>query len=137
MSNTKIIVTTPKGSVVQVKTEAGDITAHIEWSPSFGGERTSQFQTGQAKFDSETMRLMEPYMQLDTGAMIVSMRLSTNPGDGEIIINTPYARRVYYSKSPVGRKTGALRGPRHFDRMKADKKGQLQRFAAAVTGGKV
>lgn len=136
MGNQKIIVTTPKGSVVQFKTEAGEVAARIEWNPGFGANKTAVFQKGQAMMDSEVMRLMEPYMQLLTGAMIMSMRLSTTPGSGEVIVNTPYASRVYYTKSGIGRKTGPLRGPRYFDRMKADKKDQLRRTAAAAMGGK-
>lgn len=132
----KIVVTTPQGSVIQVKTVNGKIQARIEWSPDFGARRSARFNTAQARFDSEVMRLMEPYMQMVTGAMIMSMRVSSTPGTGEVIVNTPYARKVYRSKSPVGRPTGQLRGPFYFERMKADKREQLRRFAASETGGK-
>ena len=132
----RIVVSTPKGSVIQYKTKNGTIRAAIEWNPTFGPQRTAQANSAQAKFDSEVMRLMEPYMQLVTGAMIMSMRLSSTPGSGEIIVNTPYARKVFYSKSPVGRPTGPLRGPYYFHRMKADKRDQLRTFAASATGGK-
>lgn len=132
----KIVITTPKGDVVTYKTANGEIKARIEWNPDFGSNRTRQFRQGQKMFDSEVMRLMEPYMQMVTGAMIMSMRLSSTPGTGEVIVNTPYARRVYYSRSPVGRPTGALRGPYYFHRMKADKRDHLRRFAASATGGK-
>lgn len=132
----KLIITTPKGSVMRIKTNAGTVTAKIEWNPSFGKDRTSSFNAGQARLDSEIMRLMEPYMQMVSGAMIMSMRLSTTPGSGEIIVNTPYARKVYYSRSAVGRPTGPLRGPRYFERMKADKKSQIRRFTASHLGAK-
>ena len=132
----RIIITTPKGSVIQYKTKSGTIRASLEWDPQFGPERSAQANNAQAKFDSEVMRLMEPYMQLVTGAMIMSMRLSSTPGSGEIIVNTPYARKVFYSKSPVGRPTGPLRGPYYVHRMKADKRDQLRTFAASPTGGK-
>ncbi|MBR1533719.1 MAG: hypothetical protein IJ639_05100 [Ruminococcus sp.] len=132
----KIIITTPKGAVVQYKTKNGTIKTRIEWSPGFGRDRSAQANTAQAMFDSEVMRLMEPYMQLVTGAMIASMRLSSTPGTGEVIVNTPYARRVYYSRSSVGRPTGPLRGPYYFHRMKADKRDHLRRFAASAIGGK-
>lgn len=128
----RIIVTTPRGSVVKI----GNTTARIEWSPSFGAKRTSDFNKGQKMLDEEIMKQMEPYMQMVSGAMIMSMRLSTTPGSGEIVVNTPYARKVYYSRSPVGRPTGALRGPYHFARMKADKKAYLRKFVAATVGGK-
>lgn len=132
--NLKLIVKTPKGSVVQVKTPNGTMTARLEWNDGFGAKMTNQLQTGQEKFDMEVMKQMEPYMQLDSGAMIQSMRLSTDVGSGRIRVNTPYATNVYHSKSKVGRKTGRLRGPYYFDRMKADKQAYLQYFITKVTG---
>ena len=132
----RIVITTPKGSVVTYKTENGKISARIDWNPAFGSERTRRFREAQVMFDTEVMRLMEPYMQMVTGAMIMSMRLSSTPGTGEVIVNTPYARKVYYSRSPVGRPTGALRGPYYFHRMKADKRDHLQVFAATASGAK-
>ena len=132
----KIVITTPKGSVVQYKTDNGVIKARLEWKPTFGAERTTSANNGQAKFDNEVMRLMEPYMQLVTGAMIMSMRLSSTPGDGEIIVNTPYARKVYYSRSPVGRPTGSLRGPYYFERMKAANRGRRSLTSGRTTSGR-
>jgi hypothetical protein len=132
----RIVITTPKGSVVTYKTANGKISARIDWNPDFGSNRTRRFRQGQVMFDTEVMRLMEPYMQLVTGAMIASMRLSSTPGTGEVIVNTPYARRVYYSRSSVGRPTGPLRGPYYFHRMKANNREHLRRFSASALGAK-
>ena len=132
----RTVISTPRGAVVQLKTKAGEMKAELLWNPGFGPEYTRKFNSAQAKLDSEVMRLLEPYMQLDTGAMIMSMRLATTPGHGEIIVNTPYARRVYYSNSPVGRATGPLRGPYYFPRMVADKRGYLRSFAARTLGAR-
>ena len=134
--NPKLIVETPAGRVVTVKTKDGTMTARLVWNPGFGRRFTVQLQSGQAKLDMEIMKQMQPYMQLDTGAMIKSMELATEVGSGLIRVRTPYARRVYYSKAGIGRKTGALRGPRYFPRMKADKLPYLHQFAKKVVGTK-
>lgn len=134
--NPKIIVETPQGRVVTVKTKDGTMRARLTWNQGFGRKFTNQLQSGQAKFDMEVMKQMQPYMQLDTGAMIKSMELATEVGSGLIRVRTPYARRVYYSRTRIGRKTGALRGPYYFQRMKSDKQGYFRQFAKKVVGSK-
>ena len=134
--NPKLIVETPAGRVVTVKTKEGTMRARLVWNPGFGRKFTAQLQSGQAKLDMEIMKQMQPYMQLDSGAMIKSMELATEVGSGLIRVRTPYARKVYYSKAGVGRKTGALRGPYYFQRMKADKVGYFRNFAKKVVGAK-
>ncbi len=81
--------------------------------------------------DSEVMRCMEPYMPKQTGTMIDSMIIATRIGSGEVVVNTPYARKV----SRKARKNG-LRGSRFFERMKADCKDDILRGAAEFSGGK-
>lgn len=135
-SNSKLITETPKGRVVTVQGKNGTVTARLEWKPGFGPKFTRRMQGGQAKFDMEVMKQLEPYMQLDTGAMIGSMQLATDVGSGLIRVRTPYARKVYYSRSRIGRTTGILRGPHYFPRMKADRQNYLKRFAAKEVGAK-
>lgn len=98
-------------------------------------ERTAQFQQTQAMLDSEVMRVMEPYMPLDTGTMIASMQSATHPGSGEIHVNTPYAAKVNYISGIMG-KNGPNRGRRFFDRMKADKLAYFKAFVAKALGAK-
>ncbi len=84
----------------------------------------------QKYIDSETMRLMEPYMQLDTSQMIKSMYGSTDIGSGEINVETPYAHmRLHHGP------TKGLRGPNYFERMKADRLDELLDGAAKIAGG--
>lgn len=135
-SNPKIVVETPQGRVVTVKTKDGTTRAKLEWNPRFGPSFTRQLQSGQAKFDMEIMKQMEPYMQLDSGAMIKSMQVATEVGSGLVRVRTPYARKVHDSKSGIGRPTGALRGPMYFARMAADKRPYLREFAKRVVGAK-
>lgn len=80
--------------------------------------------------DSETMRLMEPYMQLDTSQMIRSMYSSTDVGSGEVKVDTPYAHmRLHHGP------TKGLRGPNYFERMKADRLEEILDGAAKIAGG--
>lgn len=80
--------------------------------------------------DSETMRLMEPYMQLDTHTMIGSMDNATDVGNGEVIVDTPYAHmRLHHGP------TKGLRGPNYFERMKADRLEEILDGAAKIAGG--
>ncbi len=80
--------------------------------------------------DSDTMRLMEPYMQLDTSQMIKSMYSSTDVGSGEVKVDTPYAHmRLHHGP------TKGLRGPNYFERMKADRLDEILDGAAKIAGG--
>ncbi|MFV0413869.1 MAG: hypothetical protein ACK5L3_11505 [Oscillospiraceae bacterium] len=134
--NKDLIISTPRGEVFTYKTKSGQVKARLVWAENFGTQRTNQFSTGQKRLDLEVMKQLEPYMQLDTGAMIMSMRLATIPGSGNVRVNAPYSRKVFYSNSAVGRITGALRGPYYFNRMKADKLAYLRRFVGGVMGVK-
>lgn len=80
--------------------------------------------------DNEVMRVMEPYMQLDSKTMINSMLTGTQPGSGEVVVETPYAHMRLHSGPTKG-----LRGPEYFERMKADHKDNLLRIAANAAGG--
>lgn len=132
MGKEQLRIDTPQGSVYQYIGKNGKVSVKLEWSPSFGREMTDTFQTGQAKFDSEFMRYMEPYMHKDTGMMIASMKVSTVLGDGLIVVDTPYARRRYYELTAQK----GLRGPYYFDRMVADKRLQLLNAAKRFLGVK-
>lgn len=81
--------------------------------------------------DSEVMRYMQPYMPKLTGMMIDSMIIGTVAGSGEVVVNTPYAKK----RSEAARNNGQ-RGSHFFERMKADHKGDILNGAAAVSGGK-
>lgn len=46
--------------------------------------------------DSECLRLMDPYVPLDTGALRDNGIIKTEIGSGNIIYDLPYARKQYY-----------------------------------------
>lgn len=74
------------------------------------------------------VQAVKPYMPYLTGAMSDSVRTK----GGKISVNVPYAHRRYFEAKEVG-----LRGPKYFERMKADKRDYLLRCAAKCTGGRV
>ena len=85
--------------------------------------------------DAEVLRLCEPYVPMDTKALIDSGTNNTVIGSGEVIYNTPYAKRVYYV--PAKFNGAPKRGNYWFERMK--KEGGLDKIlkgAAKLAGGK-
>ena len=65
--------------------------------------------------DSEVLRRCEPYVPRDNGELIGSGVRSTVIGSGQVVYDTPYARRWYYE---AARFQGApQRGNYWFDRM--------------------
>lgn len=50
----------------------------------------------QKVIDSEVLRLNNPYVPKDTGALVQSGTLNTEVGSGEVKYRTPYARKQYY-----------------------------------------
>lgn len=56
-------------------------------------------QPVQAFIDTETVRLMEKYTPKRSGTMRDSAWIASTFGSGEIVQNTPYARRQYYDET--------------------------------------
>lgn len=123
-------------TTITAKANGVSVKATLRFSPSMPKQRTAQLQRAQAMLDSEVMRVLEPYMPLDSGMMIASMQTATHPGSGEIHVNTPYAAKVNYVTGIMG-KNGPNRGRRFFDRMKADKLAYLKAFVAKALGARV
>lgn len=90
----------------------------------------------QKYIDSQVLRLCDPYVPKDTGALIQSGILHTDIGSGEVAYVTPYARRCYYV--PMTFEGRPKRGNYWFSRMKME--GGKEHIASGVkkmTGGKV
>lgn len=85
--------------------------------------------------DSEVLRLCDPYVPRDNGHLIDSGELNTVIGSGEVVYDTPYARRWYYE--PAKFQGEPMRGNYWFERMKNEGgKEKILRGAAAIAGGK-
>ena len=72
----------------------------------------------QQVIDSECLRLMDPYVPLDTGALRDSGILHTTIGSGEIIYRSPDARKQYYI--PMNHGNGSKRTAYWFEYMQKD-----------------
>ena len=136
--NDKIVFKNPRGRVVErfytKGQNKGKVYLRIEWSPGFGPEWTNRFQSVQAMFDNEVLRLTDPYVPMDTGMLKNTAKLASEIGSGELVWATPYAAAQYYRPGAAGSNTGALRGPYWGDRMKADNMAHLAAFVRrAVT----
>ena len=85
--------------------------------------------------DSEVLRLCDPYVPRDTGALIKSGIINTVIGSGTVIWSTPYARRWYYT--PANFQGAPKRGNYWFELMK-NEGGRLAilQGAAAIAGGR-
>lgn len=118
-------ITTPQGKVYQTVHKDGTITVSLSWNKNFVPKYKTKFLKTQKYIDNTVLRLSEPYIPLITGTLIKSGIIGTVVGTGEIQYVAPYSRTVYYSNSPIGRPTGALRGPKWFERMKADKRDEI------------
>ena len=134
MAEEKLIIETPRGVVKQVKTKNGEVKAKLEWNENFTKKYNNRFTKVQKYVDSTVLRFCEPYTPLITGTLIKTGILGTIVGSGEIQYLAPYSKKVYYSNSAIGRPTGPLRGPRWFERMKADKKDEIFKGARRLAG---
>ena len=114
----------------------------------------------QKYIDQACIRLMVPYTPMLSGVLFKSATLGTKIGSGEIVQNAPYARYQYYGKLMVSSVTGSafatggeskvltqtdlvhqkskhvLAGAFWFERMKSDKRAQILRGAAKLSGGR-
>lgn len=91
--------------------------------------------------DSETLRLMGPFVPFNTGELIDNGIRNTRIGSGSIIYSGPYARRLYYhpefhfSEKGNSETGGAGRGGYWFERMKANGgKEQILKAAKGAAG---
>lgn len=124
-------IQTPTGG----KTQAGGVGAQLQWNPNVGPYMTQILTVGQRFIDSETIRLMQPYTPLQTGALIRSATFGTVIGSGRIKQTVPYAARQYYGTATT-RAYDPRRGGQWFERMKIDHKDYLLREAARRTGAR-
>lgn len=93
------------------------------------GGRVQQF------IDSEVLRRCDPYVPRDNGILIKSGTLNTVIGSGEVVWDTPYARRWYYE--PANFQGAPQRGNYWFERMKNEGgREAILRGAAKLAGAK-
>lgn len=134
VSNKKLVLETPRGQLMQVKSKNGTVKIKIEWNPQYAPKASNALQDVQTAFSLECLRLCDKYTYKDTGMLIASAQISSKPELGELVWNTPYASALYYSKRGAGTQTGPLRGPYWGERMKADNLTHLKAFVKKKAG---
>ena len=130
-----LTITTPRGSVTQIKNGSGAVTARLQWDPAFGARHTQSFLRTQAFIDSEVLRLMSSYTPLQTSMLIKSATLGTVIGSGKIKQIAPYAAWQYY-RTDITRKYDPRRGAYWFVRETAATRTYTLKGAAEKAGAK-
>lgn len=136
--NDRNVFETPRGAIIERAytkgKNKGKVYLRIEWNPDFGPKSTRTFHTAQAAFTNECIRLMDRYVPLNTGVLKNSVGLATDYEAGRVVYSTPYARPQYYlHPQGVGVHDGR-RGSYWGQRMAADNKAHLHKFAAGAVG---
>lgn len=142
----KIVVETPRGKIIQTKSQNGTIVAELKWKPGFGSEYSAKYNQAQSFVDSEVLRLCDPLTPMRSKALILSGTLATDVGSGMVQYNAPYARYQYYGKLMVGPAPKKLteidltyegapqRGALWFERMKANDAKEILKGAGKIVG---
>lgn len=131
-------------------------TDMLKWTPGFSSEWQGKLQRAQRFVDSQCIRLMVPYTPMLQGELFESATPGTVIGSGRIVYASPYARYQYYGKLMVSSRNGSAyasqgeskvltdkdltyskefhpqAGKLWFERMKADRKDEILRGAAAI-----
>jgi len=126
-------IRTPRGFV----TTGRNGRAKLVWNTKFQPKWQKRYTKAQIFIDSEVLRLCEPFTPLLTGVMIKTGDLGTKVGSGVVSWIAPYSAAQYYMKRKNPSKTGPLRGPWWFERMKAIFKSAIIRGAAKYAKGEL
>ena len=130
---------TPKGELVRIKTESGEVRMEIRWNPGVGQDMTERINGVQAYIDSKCLEYCDPLVPKDTGILKQSGIMNTQIGTGEVKYRTPYARRWYYMPANFNQGSGSGmnavgRGNYWFERMKQQHKENILRGARGISG---
>lgn len=134
MSNPNLIIDTPRGQIVTVKTKNGNVTAKLAWKAGYGEKKTNDFTRAQKFLDSEVLRTSAPFVPFRTGALERSGQLGTVIGSGMVTYNAPYARKQYWNTA-LSRPYDAQRGAKWFERAKIQHKSEWLNGVKKLSGG--
>lgn len=94
-----------------------------------------RIKAAQIFIDNEVLRRCDAMVPMDTGMLVGSGIRATEPGSGEVVYSTVYARRWYYI--PANFSGAPMRGNYWFERMKGNGgRAAILRGAAKITGGR-
>ena len=107
------------------------VTMEIAWEPDFGRRWNEQYEKAQFLFDEEVLRLMTPYVPVDTTMLRDSAIVASDIGGGLLEWATPYAAKQYYDTAD-SRGYAPLVGGHWGERCKADNLAHFESFARKV-----
>jgi hypothetical protein len=105
-------IKTPRGVIIYNK---NGTKARLKWNPEFSPKWRSKYRRAQFAHDKKVWEECEPFTPKRTGALILSGKLGSIFGTGEIKWVAPYAAWQYFKTRVIG---PGLRGPFWFQRMK-------------------
>lgn len=85
--------------------------------------------------DESVVRMCDPYVPMDRGPLKDSAISNTVYGSGEVIYDTPYAAKMYYTEG-LNFQGAPMRGANWLERMKSDHADEILNGAAAMAGGR-
>lgn len=91
-------INSPKSAKFTLNGDGGKVIASLEWSSGFARQREQAFSKKQAFVDEQCIDRMTTVdiHPIRNKVLARSAKLNTTIGSGEVIQNTPYARRQYY-----------------------------------------
>ena len=107
------------------------VTMEIAWEPDFGRRWNEQYEKAQFLFDEEVLRLMTPYVPVDTTMLRDSAIVASDIGGGLLEWATNYAAKQYYDTAD-SRGYAPLAGGHWGERCKADNLAHFEGFARKV-----
>lgn len=123
----------PKGNIITYKNKKGETKIKIEYNKSYVNKFNNDLNKVQVFLDNKVIMNLQQYVKYKSGTMAKSIRLASEEGSGIVTIGVPYAHyQAYVNKTTIWNNNGK-RGPRPFERMKADKKGIILKQVAAYS----
>lgn len=119
-----ISISTPRGTIFT----DGRSKCQLVWNPSYGPQRTQDFNKKQAFIDNEVLRYCSALVPFRTGSLEASGRLGTVVGSGLVQYIAPYSAKQYYDTAD-SRPYDGSRGAHWFERMKAAHKDKILKGA--------
>lgn len=107
------------------------VTMEIEWEPDFGRRWNEQYEKAQFLFDEEVLRMVTPYVPVDTTMLRDSAIVASDIGGGLLEWATNYATKQYYDTAD-SRIYAPLAGGHWGERCKADNLVYFESFARKV-----
>ena len=96
MGKKRFKIDVPNGVINVSRNKEGEVIARLKWDSDFKKKYEQSFSGKQSFIDSECIRRMAPETPVRSGVLVKSATLGTTIGSGEIVQDTPYARRQYY-----------------------------------------